>query len=345
MTLPRTLPALAYTDPDIYERERLAVFRPAWIHVGFAHQFERPGDYLADEVAGWPLFVQRGSDGVLRCFLNVCPHRAGPIVWNGAGRQTTLVCRYHGWAFDAAGAVRNARDFGAEDAGEALPDGLGLTSARVATWRNFVFICLDPSTPELADWLGGFAEQCDDQPLETYEFHTRTVRRVGCNWKTYSDNFLEGYHIPITHATTLNREIDGIGHRVVTTGDRRWNLHVARDRRTGKRSTAFMYLWPNFSLNIFANGLAVERWMPRGPQQVDLIFEYFFAPGTANADEIIAASESVGREDAEMSAIVQRNLASGAFDSGLLSPRHENALVDFRDLLAEAMQTGAPLLR
>jgi choline monooxygenase len=345
VTLATTLQASSYIDPAVYERERTAVFRPAWFHIGFTHQFERAGDYVTEDVAGWSIFVQRGTDGVLRGFHNVCPHRAGPIMWDGVGCQTNLVCRYHGWVFEPDGSLRNARDFGEEESGDCLPTDIALAGVRVATWRTFVFVCLDSTTPDLLDWLGGFPAECLEYPIESYEFHTKTVRPMACNWKTYTDNFLEGYHVPITHGTTLNREIDGLGYRVVTKNDRRWNIHVSSARKNDAWSTGiFVYFWPNFSLNIFPEGYAVERWLPRGPHHTDLIFEYFFAPGVTNADSIIEASEEVGREDAEMSVLVQRNLASGVYTTGLLSPRHENGLLDFKELLAEAMEKGEPVL-
>ena len=37
-------------------------------------------------------------------------------------------------------------------------------------------------------------------------FERRTYEMV-CNWKTYVDNYLEGYHLPSVHPG-LNRELD-----------------------------------------------------------------------------------------------------------------------------------------
>jgi len=38
--------------------------------------------------------VVRGRDGALRCFYNVCQHRAHTMV-EGTGRTRVLVCPYH----------------------------------------------------------------------------------------------------------------------------------------------------------------------------------------------------------------------------------------------------------
>src|SRR3954452_592702 len=83
--LVKTLPARWYTDPSVFERERWPIFGSAWIHVAYEHQLRRTGDYVTENVAGWPVFVRRSDDGGLRAFYNLCPHRAGPIVWEGEG--------------------------------------------------------------------------------------------------------------------------------------------------------------------------------------------------------------------------------------------------------------------
>lgn len=342
MKLVESLPAQAYCDPARYEIERDRVFRPAWILAGYSHQFREPGDYVADAFAEWPVLIQLGNDQQLRAFHNVCAHRAGPLVWDGEGRQANLVCRYHGWVYTQEGDLRSARDFGAEDIGVENPDCLGLSPVRVQTWRGFVFICMDSETPDLIEWLGDFPRECEGYPIESYLFHSRSVRPMKCNWKTYSDNFLEGYHVPIVHPL-LNREVEGLSYRVVTKGDRRWNLHVAPPRHDETAFTGvFLWFWPNFSLNIFQGGFAVERWMPRGADQTDLVFEYFFEPGHPTADEIVETSEIVALEDLTISEYVQRNLRAGVYKTGFLSPRHENGLADFKELLGEVL-AGHPL--
>src|ERR1700733_10004368 len=97
--LSTSLPVSYYTDPAHYPSERREIFGKEWQCVGFEHQVQRSGDYFTEIVAGWPIFVQRGKDGQLRAFHNLCPHRAGVIVNDGQGCQANLVCRYHGWAF------------------------------------------------------------------------------------------------------------------------------------------------------------------------------------------------------------------------------------------------------
>lgn len=52
---------------------------------------------------GVPLVLFRGQDGAPRALLDRCPHRWVPLSM-GACERGRLVCAYHGWAFDGAGA-------------------------------------------------------------------------------------------------------------------------------------------------------------------------------------------------------------------------------------------------
>jgi choline monooxygenase len=120
-------------------------------------------------------------------------------------------------------------------------------------------------------------------------------------------------------------------------GDPRWNLHEAPPRDQSEWTGVWGYFWPTFSFNIFDGGMAIERWLPRGHAQSELIFEYFFSEEAADIEDLVKESEAVADEDVLVCEHVQRNLASGMYESGSLSPRHEHALAAFRDLVHTAV--------
>ena len=316
----------------MFAAERERVFAPAWNLVAYEHQLRRAGDYVTEDLAGWPIFVQRAADGSLRGFHNVCPHRAGPIVWDGEGTQASLVCRYHGWVFNGDGTLRAARDFGAAPAGNPC-----LTRVRVAVWRGMVFVTMRDDTSPLDEWIAGFDAECQRYPIESYRFHSRTRRLLACNWKAYADNFNEGYHLPTVHPFTLSRAVNARSYRVRVGSDGLWNLHDAAPRTATEWTGVWGYLWPTFSFNVFEDGMAVERWLPRGPLHSELIFEYFFADDARGIDELVKESEEVADEDVRVCEHVQRNLASGMYEHGSLSPRHEHALGVFQRMLRDAI--------
>jgi choline monooxygenase len=51
---------------------------------------------------------------------------------------------------------------------------------------------------------------------------------------------------------------------------------------------------------------------------------------------VLAFADVVMDEDRRMVEAVQRNLAAGTYEHGLLSPRHENGLLQFQDLVRAA---------
>ncbi|HEY0521584.1 MAG TPA: SRPBCC family protein, partial [Ilumatobacteraceae bacterium] len=223
------------------------------------------------------------------------------------------------------------RDFGGP-----APEEMDLTPIQVESWRGMVFVCLNPDIAPLHEWLGDFPNEVEDYPLEEYRFHSRSSRVVACNWKTYGDNFMEGYHLPTVHPA-MSRDADALNYKVLIKGDRRWNIHEMppRDEST---FGVFGWFWPTFAFDVFPGGFAVERWLPRGHSHSDLIFEYFFADDTEHdVEAIIKFSEQVADEDARVCEHVQRNLDAGTYDVGYLSPKWEEGIKVFHELVREAV--------
>src|SRR6202171_3948013 len=86
-----TIPSRCYSDAGYLERERLRVFGRTWQLVGRCEQVAQPGSYFTADVAGEPVLVVRGQDGVLRALSNVCRHRAGPVA-AGEGARRAVCC-------------------------------------------------------------------------------------------------------------------------------------------------------------------------------------------------------------------------------------------------------------
>ncbi len=324
----RTLPATDYFSPATHERERHTIFGTEWLCLGLSADVRAPGSYVADTVAGWPLLVVRDAEGTLRAFHNVCRHRAGPLVDDGCGSCRSLVCRYHGWAYGLDGSLRSARDSGL-DATDV--DGLDLLAVQVAEWRGMLFACLDPDAAPLVDWLGDMSAECEPFPIESWHPVERTVHVIDCNWKTYGDNYLEGYHIPLVHPE-LSRAIDPSSYRVELHDDG-WVRHRAATREGALATGTWLWHWPNLALNLYESGMSVERWYPTSPTSCVLLLDFCFADVEGAAVDRnrldIDASTRICQEDKAICEAVQRNLSAGAYVTGLLSPRHELGLADF----------------
>jgi choline monooxygenase len=326
-----TLPAAWYRDPSVYERERREVFAREWVVVARAAPVERPGSYVAGEIAGYPVVVVRGEDGVLRAFHNVCRHRAGPLVPDGAGTcRGPLVCRYHGWSYRHDGALARARDFGTD----VDPASSSLWSVQVAEWANLVWVNLDLAAPGFGEDLATFVATVGGFPFERYSLRAERHEDLACNWKTYVDNYLEGYHIPFVHPT-LVREVDVTRYRVDARD--RWCEHRAPARDGAANLGRWLWRWPNLALNLYPDGMNVERILPLGPDRTRVTYSYFFAAVDEEAVEhAMAVSNRTLAEDREICEAVQRNLDAGVYDSGVLSPKHEAGVAHFHDLVRRA---------
>ncbi len=139
----RTIPSAWYFDPELYALECRNVFGTVWTAVGRADQVAAPGAFLTLEVAGEPIVVVRGSDGVLRAFSNVCRHRAAQVINEPQGVATKLRCRYHGWTYDLCGQLRGTPEF--EGVMDFCREDFGLPELGVAEWGPLVFVtCARP---------------------------------------------------------------------------------------------------------------------------------------------------------------------------------------------------------
>lgn len=330
-----TLPARWYYDAEIYERERAAIFAREWQVVAHAAQLQSAGDAVGVQLAGWRVFVVRDPSGSLRAFHDVCPHRAGPVVGEGEHRVATLTCGYHGWTFAWDGSVLRARD-----APEVDLDGLGLTPVRVAEWKGLVFVNLDQGAVDLDAWLGGLADAVAGFELEAMTHVATVTFDLAASWKVYGDNYMEGYHIPFVHPG-LHKEIDSRNYQVHVHGE--WAEHEAPARDGAVNLGRWLWRWPNLALNLYPGAMNVERYVPTGPRTTRLIYDYFFADASESAiDDVLCMSAQVTEEDRRICEAVQANLESGAYDTGVLVPRHEQGVAAFHQLVRAALADERP---
>lgn len=331
------IPPSWYRDSEIFERERRLIFGRQWSFVCAAGDLAVPNSYVARSVAGFPIVVVN-EDGQLRGFHNVCRHRGGPLVWDGRGTCQSFVCRYHGWAYGLDGSLRSARDFG--DPG-LCQDALSLHSVRVEVWRGLVFATLHDAGPSLHDWLGGIVDECAAFEMERFEAADRATHELAANWKVYAENYQEGYHIPMVHPG-LNRQIDSRRYEVEARGE--YCVHRAPPRDGSVTAGVWLWRWPGLALNLYPDGMCVESYAPSGPVSTTVEYQFFFAPGTSARERgaAVAASTTILCEDRVICEAVQRNLESGLYRGGWLSPRHEAGVALVQRLACEALGETVP---
>lgn len=345
-----TLPAEWYVDPAFLEAEKEAIFWRTWQVVGQAEDVRRPGDFFAAEVAGEPVVVTRTEAGDLRAFVNVCRHRAS-LVALGKGNRKTLQCPYHGWTYGLDGRLLTAPEFEGVE-GFDLAD-CRLPEIRAEVWGPLVFVNLDPQAAPLADTLREILPETAGLPLAEMRLVERRDYIVQCNWKTYVDNYLEGYHIPMAHPG-LYRELDYARYRVETfryhskqiaplrpvkgTGAGRRYTEVAPDEEV-----LYYWVFPNLMLNIYPDNFSVNLVLPLEAERTLTVFEwYFHEEGSGEAweglQQGIAFSDEIQREDIEICEAVQKGLRSRSYSQGRFSVQRENGVHHFHGLVVEALR-------
>jgi choline monooxygenase len=323
-----TLPAGWYRDPAVLDLERQRIFWREWQYAAASSQLASAGDVVTTDVAGREVLVVRDDTGAIHAFHNVCRHRASPLVQaRTASCAGGLVCPYHGWRYGLDGGLRRARDFG-EDVGD-----LPLLPVRCETWRGLVFVNLDLDATPLAASLGAFGDELDAYDVEAFQVVAESSHVLRCNWKTYGDNYGEGYHIPFVHPE-LNRQIDGRAYRVEVFD--RWTRHSAPTRDGAPKSGRWLWRHPNLALNVYADGMNVERFTPVDATRTRVDYTFLFREGCVD-DESMKLSEELLAEDAAICEAVQRNLDAGVYDTGVLSPAHEAGVALFHRLVREAI--------
>jgi choline monooxygenase len=336
------LPAHHYVGDAAEALDRRAVFARSWQLAAHRSQLEGVGDHVVTDIAGVPLVIVRGEDGELRALHNVCRHRAGPLALCDGRGAKRLRCHYHGWTYALDGRLLSAPEMDA--ACDFDIASVRLPAAQVACWRDLVFVTLGEA-PTLDELLHGIDTRIGDSALAGYAFQRRVAYDIGCDWKVYVDNYLEGYHVPHIHPE-LNRMLD---YRSYLTELARWHslqwspLESAGDLY-GNGEALYYWIWPNTMLNILPGRLQTNRVLPLPGNRCRVEFDFYYPPepdAIERRQRDLVFSDAVQKEDVAICEHVQRGLASGSYVAGRLNPKRESGVHHFHELLRAAWRAAA----
>lgn len=196
----KVMPPGYYTADEFLQLEAEHIFRKDWVCLGRADEISEPGQFFTTELVGEQLLAVRGKDGQIRVLSNVCRHR-GNMIAAGCGKKTRFTCSYHAWTYDATGQLIGA-PLMSEVEGFDTAD-YRLPSFNIAIWQGFLFVNLagnaEPLEPRLRDLMPYI--QNYDLADRVHSFTEETVWQT--NWKCLAENFMEGYHLDVTHPKTL----------------------------------------------------------------------------------------------------------------------------------------------
>jgi choline monooxygenase len=344
-----SIPARFYTDAEVFRVEREKIFARSWQVVGHAHQLVNPGDFFTTELQGEPLLLVRGAKGELRGFYNVCRHRAGPPA-EGCGSKKLFRCSYHGWTYGLDGALISAPEFeGVEDF---HPEQFALKPVRVEEWFNLIFVNLDSNAEPLAKTLGELPKQAARFQFADMKLSERRTYDMKCNWKTYVDNYLEGYHLPSVHPG-LNRELDYNAYMVEPYARHVRQFSPIRGAQPGDATprryqetredltTDYFWIFPNWMLNCYPDNVSLNIILPIEVERTLAIFEWYLPDRELHskaARDSVEFSHQIQLEDVAICERVQKNLHSRSYERGRYSVKQERGVHAFHRMYAQEMK-------
>ncbi len=194
----RPVTAERYISKDWLAREFEVLFSRIWQFACLERDLAEPGDYRVFNIGKESILLSRTNEGELAAFYNVCQHRGARVMVNDFGWVHNFVCPYHGWTYGYDGKLNHVPDR------ERFSGGIdcevhSLQTLRVDTWAGLVWICMDPDTPPLLEFLGPAADRITPFRLQDMTLIGDQTVRLDCNWKAVFDNFQELYHVEHIH--------------------------------------------------------------------------------------------------------------------------------------------------
>lgn len=336
------VPAARYFDPAFFELEKAHIFAKAWQFTAHAEQLATPGDYVLLEGFPEPLFLIRGDDGVIRCFYNTCQHRGAKLIDEATGNKRLLVCPFHAWTYDRAGALRGfpeAKNYPRNAEKECL----SLRPVRCETFGALIFINLDAGAPPLRETLGSVGDEIsgligDDS--RGVHFAASEIKWVDANWKLAGDANVETYHVPFLHKTTAAPGLDPMrtGQWLLPNGHSRMLIKFRPNAREAIGAVAqtfppfpglkdnplpyegvySFHLFPNISVVMAGSQMfLIICAIPHGPKRHAYVVHYLAsqplgAGHDVTIDGLVRFNSKVLGEDLEMMPSMQASMESGA---------------------------------
>ena len=355
-------PAL-YWNEDIASIEEKAIFRRDWLCPGLAAEIPNPGDYMTFTIAGDPIFCIRGKSGEIKTFSNVCRHRMMQLL-EGSGCTSRVVCPYHAWTYSldgqliGAGHMERSEGFNKKE--------ICLPEIRTEIWNGWIYVTLNPDAVPVAEALAPLNEVVARYAMENYVPVVREEHVWNTNWKLLTENFMEGYHLPVAHKATVgawfpvektvfpDEVYDAFTYQTFQkTGNAIYGqAHPDNTALTGdwRNTSVLPTIFPTHMYVLAPDHLWYLSLRPKGVGQVDVSFGVAIAPEvdamlgyaderTAWVDELTQFFEHVNTEDRQVVEGIYAGSRSTQAAPGPLSWL-EREIHDFQKFLSRRLGDG-----
>lgn len=184
-----------YTDADIYKREMSEIYLKSWLYVGHVSEIPKIGDWFLFEMGDESVIIVRNAENEISALLNVCRHRGSRICLENNGCSKKLVCRYHGWAYELDGQLRNAAHM--NEGFDKSEISLKRIHTELLEGMIYVNFAEDPASFEPV--REGLLECLRPYRIDKAKVAHRQVFPINANWKLSLENYTECYHCAPAH--------------------------------------------------------------------------------------------------------------------------------------------------
>ncbi len=349
-----------YWNEDVAQAEQDYIFKKDWVCAGLAAELEKPGDYLTFSVSGEPVFCVRDKANEIRAYSNVCRHRLMQLL-DGRGCTKRVVCPYHAWAYDLEGKLVSAGQMQSSKA--FVKSDICLPEIRVEIWNGWIYLTLNEEAESVAKLLAPLNDVVSRYSMQSYipVVHEDHVWKT--NWKLLTENFMEGYHLPVAHKNTVGAWFNAtetlfpeepnvnFSYQFFTkSNDAKYGVAHADNQllKDDWRTTSVMpTVFPSHMYVLAPDHLWYLSLRPRSVGEVDVRFGVAIAPEVNNSftndkerqqwiEDLVSFFDHVNKEDRHVVESIYKGSQSDYAKVGPLSWL-ERELHDFQQYLASRL--------
>lgn len=357
------LPARLYTSSAFFAAEQQALFESGWLCLGRVEDLPAPGDFLVSDIGALSLATVHGRDGVIRTLANTCLHRMTRLLVGKGNCRRGIVCPYHGWAYRDTGELAVAPHMDKVVGFDARA--LRLRELRTELWAGFIFATLSPTITPIVDRLRAIEPVVERFSASAYGKVLDLDMITAANWKLIHENFMETYHLPFVHRTSLGKQ-ESIGvatgfdsseaysmHRTIKhLNSPRGIAHPSNAKLTGewRQTTVVLSVFPTLLLILCPDHLWYLLTHPTQPGSTRVVFGLSYAPEVladigkeALAEQWRPYYVNLNAEDKAIVESIQQAAASPLAAPGRLSPLERFTLDLARYLVAGVGRSSAAI--
>ncbi len=350
------LPAEAYTSAEVLAWELRHFFAASWVCLGRVEAVLPEGRrQTATTVGDVPVLLTRDADDEVRAFANTCRHRGHELLPDGGGSERrAVVCPYHAWSYDLAGALIAAPGF--RDVSTFDPAGHGLVPLPAVRWHGWVFVsALGEARVPFDRHVGGLADLVGPYRPESLVLGASHEYVVRANWKVVTENYHECYHCPQIHpelcrvsppTSGANYDLPGawVGGSMDLRDDAETmsldGLSAGRPiDGVDPRRVLYLGLLPNLLVSLHPDYVMTHRMTPLSPGETRVECAWYFPDADVDPAYAVEFWDTTNRQDWSACESVQRGLASPHFAPGPLAPS-EDAVHRFVTTVARGYLQG-----